>query len=422
MDASCSASNLLLTLQPPGNLGNKQWDKLFGVSGGITAAVGIKADLSGNTYTTGFTNGNLDGITLSGSQDLLITKYDSIGNKVWTRLLGASGVQTSPNSITQDSQGNLYSAGSVTGNLDGQTLTGNQDLFVTKYDTSGNKQWTRLLGYAGSITVSYGITSDSMGNIYATGSTNGDIDGQIHTGALDLFLIKYDNLGNRKWTRLLGVAGANTTVAAAATDTQGNIYVTGLTTGNLDGQTLKGSSDLFVVKYDSSGVKQWTRLLGAGTASGRGIASDPSGFVYVSGNTSTSVDGETVTGYQDLVIVKYDSLGNKHWTRLLGAVSTNTYTLGLCSDPFGYLYATGYTDGKLGGESLTGSTDLFVTKYNGSGDRQWVRLLGAAGSTANSYGITSDNLGNIFISGFTTGNLDGLSLVGTQDGFIVKYQ
>ena len=48
----------------------------------------------------------------------------------------------------------------------------------------------------------------------------------------------------------------------AATDSSGNLYVTGYTSGGLDGNTSAGSSDLFVVKYNSSGTKQWTKQLG----------------------------------------------------------------------------------------------------------------------------------------------------------------
>ncbi|MBO8014153.1 SBBP repeat-containing protein, partial [Leptospira interrogans] len=93
---------------------------------------------------SGYTLGNLDGQALSGIQDLFVTKYDTGGNKQWTRLLGVAGQITQGNGVAFDSSGNIYLTGRTSGNLDGQALSGIQDLFVTKYDTGGNKQWTRL--------------------------------------------------------------------------------------------------------------------------------------------------------------------------------------------------------------------------------------------------------------------------------------
>ncbi|WP_082292522.1 SBBP repeat-containing protein, partial [Leptospira noguchii] len=81
--------------------------------------------------------------------------------------------------------------GRASGNLDGQVLTGTQDLFVTKYDSGGNKQWTRLLGAAGISTTAYGVTSDGSGNLYTVGTTAGSLDGQTLTGTQDLFVVKY---------------------------------------------------------------------------------------------------------------------------------------------------------------------------------------------------------------------------------------
>ena len=213
--------------------------------------------MNGNVYTTGFTEGNLDGKTLTGIVDLFVVKYDPSGNKLWTRLLGASGAFTYARGITSDLSGNVYTTGYIEGGfLDGQTLTGLSDLFVVKYDSNGNKFWTRLLGVAGVYTDAYGITSDLSGNVYMTGWTKGNLDEHILTGIRDLFVVKYDSSGNNLWTELLGVAGAETNANGITSDLNGNVYTTGWTKGNLDGQTLTGLSDLFVVKYNSNGVRQ----------------------------------------------------------------------------------------------------------------------------------------------------------------------
>ncbi|WP_017861443.1 SBBP repeat-containing protein [Leptospira interrogans] len=231
------------------NSGTRQWTRLLGVAGAFTTAYGITSDSLGNVYTTGMTSGNLDGQALSGTQDLFVTKYDGSGNKQWTRLLGVAGATTQANGISRDIFNNLHVSGYTLGNLDGQALSGIQDLFVTKYDTGGNKQWTRLLGVAGQITQANGIASDSSGNTYLTGRTSGSLDGQALSGTQDLFVTKYDSGGNKQWTRLLGIAGVSTTAYGITSDSLGDLYSTGITSGNLDGQILTGTQDLFVLKY-----------------------------------------------------------------------------------------------------------------------------------------------------------------------------
>ena len=91
-----------------------------------------------------------------------------------------------------------------------------------------------------------------------------------------------------------------------ATDSSGNVYVTGGTKGGLDGNTSAGDTDLFVVKYNSSGTKQWTKQLGtSSTDNATGVATDSSGNVYVTGYTGGGLDGNTSAGGIDLFVVKY---------------------------------------------------------------------------------------------------------------------
>jgi len=97
-----------------------------------------------------------------------------------------------------------------------------------------------------------------------------------------------------------------------ATDSSGNVYVTGGTYGGLDGNSNQGNADLFVVKYNSSGTKQWTKQLGTSKHDrARGVVTDSSGNVYVSGDTYGRLDGNTSAGNADLFVVKYNSSGTK---------------------------------------------------------------------------------------------------------------
>jgi len=92
-------------------------------------------------------------------------------------------------------------------------------------------------------------------NIYVTGSTSGGLDGNTNSGIHDIFLVKYNSSGVKQWTKQLGTS--STDVGNGVTvDSSDNIYVTGLTSGGLDGNTNSGGYDLFLVKYNSDGVLQ----------------------------------------------------------------------------------------------------------------------------------------------------------------------
>jgi uncharacterized protein (UPF0548 family) len=291
---------------------------------------------------------------------------------IGTKQLGVAGQNTYGRDVATDASGNVYVSGYTYGGLDGNTLTGTADFFVTKYDSSGVKQYTRQLGVAGKYTYGLSVATDANGNVYVAGYTNGGLDGNTLTGTNDFFVTKYNSSGVKQYTRQLGVAGQNTFGYSVATDASGNVYVAGYTTGGLDGNTLTGTRDFLVTKYNSSGVKQYTRQLGvAGQITyGRDVATDANGNVYVAGETYGGLDGNTLTGTRDFLVTKYNSSGVKQYTRQMGVAGKVTYGLSVATDANGNVYVAGYTGGGLDGNTLTGTNDFFVTKYNSSGVKQ----------------------------------------------------
>ena len=125
--------------------------------------------------------------------------------------------------------------------------------------------WTKQLG-ASSDDWGYGVTIDSLGNIigniYVTGRTGGGLDGNTNSGGDDIFLVKYNSSGTKQWTKQLGTSSSEEG-NDVTTDSSGNIYVTGYTDGDLDGNTNSGNHDIILVKYNSSGTKQWNKQLGS---------------------------------------------------------------------------------------------------------------------------------------------------------------
>ena len=120
-----------------------------------------------------------------------------------------------------------------------------------------------------------------------------------------------DNTTTSPWTKQLGTSSSDYG-SSVTTDSSDNIYVTGWTTGKLDGNTNSGRYDIFLIKYNSSGTKQWTKLLGTPSSdTGRGVTTDSSVNIYVTGETYGGLDGNTNSGVEDIFLVKYNSSGQK---------------------------------------------------------------------------------------------------------------
>ena len=86
----------------------------------------------------------------------------------------------------------------------------------------------------------------------------------------------------------------------------GGIYVAGRTEGALAGQSNSGMSDSFVAKYDAAGVQQWVSQLGTqGYDNPSDIKPDPSAGVFITGSTTGGLDGNANLGMSDVFVTKY---------------------------------------------------------------------------------------------------------------------
>jgi len=383
--------------------------------------LGVTIDSSDNIYLTGRTIGGLDGNANFGDNDTFLVKYNSSGNKQWTRQFGTSSSDVTSDGgkgINVDSSGNVYVTGHTYGGLDGNTNSGDYDIFLVKYNSSGTKQWLRQLGTS-SEDRGNSVSSDSSGNVYVTGYTHGGLDGNTNSGSSDIYLMKYNSSGTKQWIIQLGTSSTDIG-RDVSVDSSGNIYVAGFSEGGLDGNTNSGNADIILMKYNSSGIKQWIIQLGTSSEEKAGsVFVDLTGNVYMSGYTYGGLDGNTNSGDMDIILVKYNSSGTKQWTSQHG---TSSFDIGkdVSVDSSGNIYVTGHTVGGLDGNLQNGNGDLFLMKFNSSGTKQWTSQLGTSSIDAVS-GMSIDSSGNVFISGYTEGGLDGNTNSGNKDIFLVKY-
>jgi len=283
--------------------------------------------------------------------------------------------------VATDSFDNLYIAGQQASQ--GQ---GNNDIIVAKYDSLGILQWQRGLGGVNS-DIGNSIATDSSGNVYITGN---------HSGT-DIIIAKYNSSGVFQWQR--GLSGANIeTARGIATDSSGNVYITG--DQSSQGQ---GSNDIIIAKYNSSGDFQWQRGLGGAQADvGWRVATDSSDNVYIAGYQISQGQGSF-----DIIIAKYNSSGTFQWQRGLGSINRED-GYGIATDSSGNVYVTGYY-------IVAGNYDIVIAKYNSSGTFQWQRALGGAGYEQPD-GLATDSLDNIYVIGRQSSQGEGGS-----DILIAKY-
>ena len=349
--------------------GNRIWTKYFTGEVGDGAAI---MDGSGNIYTTGGTDIGLDGNTNAGGSDFIISKYDKNGNKLWLKQFGTSA-DDSATGVAVDSTGNnIYVCGVTYGGLDGNTNLGSSDFFLMKLDSDGNKKWTKQFGTS-SIDEANNMGIDSHNNIYIVGHVLlAGLDGNPVIGVMDAFLAKYDSDGNRIWTKQFGSTDFDIATNLAF-DSNDNIYVAGHTFGALEGNSSNGGLDSYLAKFEPiSGEAQWLKQYGTSGADRYGcLVVDSSGDIYVCGDTVPGQTGAIKTGgSSEATLTKTDPAGNILWSKQIGGDNSHNGDGTVVFDSKHYVFFCGNTDGILDGNTAAGSGGFFIIKYSPAGVMQ----------------------------------------------------
>jgi hypothetical protein len=409
-------------------------DRVLSHGTSITLSVHVQATGGASTAVT-WTSSDPDVATIdaSGTVDALTpgtsritatsttdtSKSDSItltvnppGTLAWTRQFGTSSNDYAYG-VATDTTGNVFSVGQTAGAIEGLNA-GESDAFIRSYDASGNLRWTRQFGTSG-IDIARGVATDSNGNVYVAGNTSGNLEGAT-AGNSDAFIRSYDHNGNVRWTRQFGTSSGDAAFGIIA-DASGNVYTAGHTTGALEGANV-GSVDAFVRSYDGTGALRWTRQFGTnGEDYAYGIATDAEGNVYTAGYTDGALDGANA-GSWDAFIRSYDTNGTLRWTRQFGTAGGDS-GFDVATDTAGNVYALGYTDGALDGANA-GSWDAFIRSYDTDGTLRWTLQFGTS-DTDYAMGVSTDGNDNVYATGYTLGVLEGAHAGGT-DAFIRKYE
>jgi Ca2+-binding RTX toxin-like protein len=325
--------------------------------------------------------------------------------------LGSSGFDLTPRTAT-DPSGNIYIAGGTTGSLGGPNNGDSRDALVTKYDSQGNLLFTKQFGTSNFDSI-FSIATDNQGSFYVTGTTEGNLATPLQASGADAFIAKYDSNGNQQWIQQFGRELINDGLSIDV-DNNGNAYVSGITVRSSPDIA---TDDFWVTKYDTNGNRQWFTEFGSSSFDepyANAVSND--GSVYAAGWTLGNFAG-TNAGLYDAALAKLDNNGQVEWTRQFGTPDYE-WIWGVDTDSQGNVYATGWTLGSLAADNA-GSYDAFLAKYDSQGNQQWIKQFGSAGDDE-TFGINIDSQDNIFLTGYTNGDLAGPN-AGSYDAWAARY-
>jgi hypothetical protein len=346
--------------------------------------------------------------TCGGLADAFLVKFDPSGFRQWGTYYGGAGGDGGV-SVCTDAFGSVYisgytdSAGTqlpsytgiATSGCHQSSFGGMADAFVVKFDGNGNRQWGTYYGGNGE-EFGRNVSTDGSGNVFLTGettSTNAIATAGSHQSSnlflynMEAFLVKFNTNGVRQWGTYYGIAAIGYSTCA---DFNGNVYLSGCsyladsisTPGAFQtnfGGSSGSSTDAFLVKFNSNGVRQWGTLYGGnGDDYAFSCTYDPNNNVLITGSTGSNNIIATNNSFQnvlgglyDAFAAKFDTNGNRIWGTFYGGNGGDEAN-DICIDPAGNIYLSGVSYSTNGNSIATtgcyqesfggGLRDLFLVK------------------------------------------------------------
>lgn len=371
----------------------------------------IAVDTIGNVYISGSTEGGLFG-SARGVANPFICKYDSDGTLQWgiqPIIKTQEGYDAIARSyaVVANVQGSIYISGyawaAYTPNATNQT-----DVFLNKYDNSGNLIWGRRFDWSAADEC-FAASADALGNLLIAGKTRGNYTMPSYEG--NAFVSSITPAGDLLWTREIATQKYEA-AEGVASDGHGFTYVVGTTYGDLIGpQYNRELPNPFLTKVDSEGNILWTRQIRSFSVGGaHGVTVDKEGNILITGGGGNS-------DQQQLGFVgKFDSNGNELWLETINPSITNQ-CFDITTDPYGNALVVGATYGPFTTEASF--HHAFLAKFDPTGETLWIEQLGNS-TDIHGLGVAATNNGRLHITGTAMGGLQNLSNSGS-DIFLAQY-
>ncbi len=404
-------------------------------------AMDVASDSKGNVISVGYFTS--DSLTIENYKllnnskafsDIFIIKYDSIGKVIWAIKEGGR-LNDRAYSVSTDRQDNIY----VTGYFYSDTIQFGSfilistdavaDMFIVKYDKNGKVVWAKKEGGNG-LEIPYSIVIDNNNNPIIAGRFAAlSIQFGTHIlsqkGSYDVFLVKYDSSGNVQWAKGAG-GGTNDEAFSVDVDMAGNIYVVGYFNQKTDfgkfNFTSVGQSDIFIAKYSADGDEIWVKTAGGkGVDEAKSISVDDFGNCYIAGNFKNDFlyfDSKQFIqpkNGNNSFIAKYDANGNFRWAKSIHGESK--------AEGIQFIKNTIYVCGNFSGDTLLygnsqllvlGQSDFYLLNCDTAGNPKWIIKQTAEGLGSElAYSLAADLQGNITLVG-TFGSHDPIVFGGDQ--------
>lgn len=407
--------------------GDPEWVKHLANLAGEGASV--DTDAQGNVYVLAAIAKNFDFggglVTVVEKPDSVLVKYDADGNFVWQKhwdTVPATGVAAA-------SDGGVYIVGVAADQFDpGMGVVPNGP-FVAKYDKNGVIAWQKAIVVSSGYGEVLNIAANADGVVVV-----GEFTGSLNVGATqeleaksstDVFVVKYDALGDHAFSMTLGSSGALRLPRVAMGD-QGNVVVA---LGTFSSATMQVGSTFIsvpegaaIVMLNPNGDYVWHALLSGSVRIYQAeVALGPGGEVGYIAECDDSVSAENLTldvNGNGPFVVKLDGSGNVAWGKSFTGDVDYSSEPRIAIDPAGRtVFAFSFIGNvDLGGAALASvGTDLAVAKLDIDGKHMWSKRIGGSGSEGQP-DLSIDPLGNIvFAAAFEgTVDIDGTLLTNTN--------
>jgi len=449
-----------------------EWGTYYSVVSDDACFYDIACDAAANIYACGLTYCAIPGIiattgsyqdSYGGGRDAFLVKFDSSGHRLWATYYGGSGTDVGLG-VTCDHSGNIYLAGNTsssdsiaTPGCQQYVYGGGMNNFLAKFDIAGFRQWATYIG-GDQVCVLGSVSCDLYGHVYVSGVTEDTFNiatagsfQPTQAGNRDCFLIQYDSTGRRHWGTYYG--GTDDDLGGVNCNDGLNVYLNGWTFSKsqiasvLSYQSvLAGSSDAFLVKFDSSGNRIWGTYYGGKGQEITGALAYSNQSVYLFGTTQSDLDIASAGAYQtaragmqDAFLAQFDTSGSRRWGTYYGGPGNETADQSrITADDSANVYVIGYTTSTSGIASAgawkaTYSSTVnngFLAKFNNKGSCEWSTYYGGTGEDE-VFACTYDGKG-IYICGQTNSS-DSIATPGgflptgggpftSDQGFLVKFE
>ncbi|MBM7607966.1 flagellin-like hook-associated protein FlgL [Lysinibacillus composti] len=321
----------------------------------------------GNFIISGFaTNGELTSDGMNKDNDVYLSKIDTSGNVMWERTFDYKDSDSSAR-LSSTSDGGFI----MTGHSRNHQISSDEDAWILKLDANGDVEWKKNFNSSKN-EILFEVQETVEGGYLAVGYTYSS-DGTVPVNQvnMDAWIIKLDSDGNTEWEKT--IAGTKSDMFSGLVTTEDGGFIVSGSSASSDSDFTEnyGLDDMWVIKFDNHGIKQWsTHLGGSGSEQAFGILKmDDGGFIIVGPTTSTDGDIGENNGDYDAAVIKISAVGEVEWKKIIGGSNEEWVVSGLDQTLDGGFVMIGRTessDGDITNET-EGPADIWITKFSADG-------------------------------------------------------